>query len=337
MKKIVSLIHLTLVQNWQGKLLAFAVTLFLWFFHQLSLIEKTIYQVPFEIINLSSQYTFIEPPPRFLEMEIAGRQESLKFSTEDLKYQIDLKNAEEGSRQYKAILNRTDISPHIQLLNPEVNVRLELEKKSEKKIPIELVVEGNLPSDLDLKKIELKTDSVKIRGRHTVVESTNMIRTEPLFLAEVKQSRKMLLRLIVPSGIEISEKNIEVYVETVKGANLDIERVVTLPLEIKSRPENFSVDLSHQKVRLVIKGDREAVMGFKGTDISAYLDLSKLTHETPSKSEEKMEGEFPVLLSFPQSKKWKVESYEPETVHIVWKVSTPDHSGEEEEIENEAN
>ncbi len=200
MKRIIRNIFL---RNWGLKLFSLLLALVLW----LTLIpeekifsEKTL-TVPLELHNIPAQMELVERPPSTVDVKIRAPQRTLnQFTSVAVHAALNLERASVEQTEYP--LNKNMISlpsggKVIDIYPSQINLRLERTK--EVMLQVEPSITGELPQGFKLEKIEVIPNEVPIKGPESKVKETFKVRTSPIDLSSLTQSKEFEADLILPS------------------------------------------------------------------------------------------------------------------------------------------
>lgn len=200
MKRIIRNIFL---RNWGLKLFSLLLALVLW----LTLIpeekifsEKTL-TVPLELHNIPAQIELVERPPSTVDVKIRAPQRILnQFTSVAVHAALNLERASVEQTEYP--LNKNMISlpsggKVMDIYPSQVNLRLERTK--EVMLQVEPSITGELQQGFKLEKIEVIPNEVPIKGPESKVKETFKVRTSPIDLSSLTQSKELEVDIILPS------------------------------------------------------------------------------------------------------------------------------------------
>lgn len=200
MKRIIRNIFL---RNWGLKLFSLLLALVLW----LTLIpeekifsEKTL-TVPLELHNTPAQMELVERPSSTVDVKIRAPQRILnQFTSVAVHAALNLERASVEQTEYP--LNKNMISlpsggKVMDIYPSQVNLRLERTK--EVMLQVEPSITGELQQGFKLEKIEVIPNEVPIKGPESKVKETFKVRTSPIDLSSLTQSKELEADIILPS------------------------------------------------------------------------------------------------------------------------------------------
>jgi YbbR domain-containing protein len=200
MKRIIRNIFL---RNWGLKLFSLLLALVLW----LTLIpeekifsEKTL-TVPLELHNIPAQMELVERPPSTVDVKIRAPQRILnQFTSVAVHAALNLERASIEQTEYPLNKNMISLPSGGEVMDiypSQINLRLERTK--EVMLQVEPSITGELQQGFKLEKIEVVPNEVPIIGPESKVKETFKVRTSPIDLSSLTQSKELEADLILPS------------------------------------------------------------------------------------------------------------------------------------------
>lgn len=151
----------------------------------------------------------------------------------------------------------------------------------EKVVPINLKVEGNADSTVDIKDYTISPKEVTIEGKKEVIDKVNSINTQPVKAEDLKNANSIEVALDIPEGIKIDENT-----STVK---IKIDKTITsefiIPksnLEIITKESDTDKDIDLSKIPddiKVIATYSDELGNLTKDDIQLYVDMTEKTQE----------------------------------------------------------
>lgn len=200
MKRIIKNIFL---RNWGLKLFSLLLALVLWLTlipEEKILSEKTL-TVPLELHNIPAQMELVERPPSTVDVKIRAPQRILnQFTSVAVHAALNLERASVEQTEYPLNKNMISLPSGGEVMDiypSQVNLRLERTK--EVMLQVEPSITGELQQGLKLEKIEVIPNEVLIKGPESKVKETFKVRTSPIDLSSLTQSKELEADLILPS------------------------------------------------------------------------------------------------------------------------------------------
>lgn len=259
-------------RNWGLKLLSFIFALFLWYFVvgedkvDLNLV------VPIEIVNLPRDLVIANQFKKELEVTISGPRGLVRgINRQTISRPVDLSKAAPGKVVIRNDPNSIPLSRgiNVQQIQP-ANITLQLERLVTKKLPIKALTSGKLPEGLELVSVEPEPTTINASGPESILGETESLVTQPINLAEIKNSTELLATLDLPpeltgligeldilAHVTVREKKVELFIPKVlievdhegersiyrlKPATVEVRAEVPYSLLQKTTDPSFLVD-----------------------------------------------------------------------------------------------
>ena len=196
----------------------------------------------------------------------------------------------------------------VQFDPPEVTVTMD--REVERVLPVRAVLEGDLPSGIQLEKTVCTPASVKVRGAERLLSELEQVRTVPVSLDGRYNSFK------TQAPIASADQPWTVLPERVAVEVLLVERVSTRRIENSYvRPMLASDDMRTVKVRpekvsVTLRGSPQRIADLDERNVYTYIDCSELTGPA--------EYEVSVRVDVPDG--LQVEKVEPPAVRVTVKT-----------------
>lgn len=259
------------IEDWGLKLLALAITLFLWF----SVTgQRTTTTVPLRHIPLSFRYASdleITREPREVDVTVTGSKQALDhLNSNELVAVVDISNLPPGDRLVQ--LNRTNVTMNLpdnitlDLIEPK-SIPIRLEIRRERQIELAPQLTGSPAPGFEVRSVSTEPGSVMIRGAASRVNAVAKAETEPLsieglsadrefpqVMVTVPDARLTLIDTVVNVTVRIGEKRIE---RTLSGIK------VTGPDGKAAQPNTATV---------VLFGDQSVMETLRPADVQIVLE-----------------------------------------------------------------
>src|SRR5574344_898698 len=171
-----------IAKNWPAKVICFVIALFIYFSHQMSILEKKTFTVPLTITENGSMVSATQSD-RYVKVTIRGQREEIATVTnKDIVAYLDITNeTKEGDYTFPVLVQP---SAHVQLMEPlEIRVKpekvpLKIEARTVRYLPIEPVLSGSIAHGYEMKEVVVTPANIKVEGPGQMVESLTTIATE---------------------------------------------------------------------------------------------------------------------------------------------------------------
>ena len=152
---------------------------------------------------------------------------------------------------------------------------IQAERLLSRKIPIVISKIGEANEGYEIKKMEIQPRTVIVRGPKSSVAKLRTIETEPVFLSELKSTKRFEVPLSLPDPLVDLE---------VKVANISVSVAVT-PIQKDYRgvrvkvlaPPGYAATVEPPKVQLRLSGPDSEISAIQGSSIELFADGRKLT------------------------------------------------------------
>ncbi len=206
-------------QNWVLKLLSLAFAVFLWYFVVgEDKVDMTV-QIPIEIVNLPENLTISNQFKKVLEVTVNGPRGLVRnLSRQHISRPLDLSKATPGTRVVKNTADSIKLPRGVRLLRVKpTDVIIQLDKLTQKILPIIAKVEGELPKGYTLASISTDPPSIPLVGPQVVVEQQDSLSTAPIILTGLTTS------VSIPVALELSPAISDLVGEPIVTANIKIQ------------------------------------------------------------------------------------------------------------------
>jgi YbbR domain-containing protein len=158
--------------NWELKVIAVLSAIIFWVL--IVGAENTFYTMPDEIpvkaFNLSENLALSKDLESVnLRLKISSRADVKNISTSDFEAYVDLTDAVEGEREVLVVVSSTN--PDVSVLKVEPsNLKVKIEAKAEKELPIEYTLQGEVKDGHEVKEVVIKQANVVAMGSKEVLD-----------------------------------------------------------------------------------------------------------------------------------------------------------------------
>ena len=237
--------------DWLLKMLSLLFAVFLWYFvvgeDKIDLTLK----IPIEIINLPEDLTISNQFKKDLEVTVNGPRGLVRnLPKQHISRPVDLSKARPGTIVLKNSADSISLPRGVRLLRVKpTDVILQLDKLTQKVLPIIANTEGKLPEGYVLLSIKTAPPSIPLVGPQVVVEQQDSLATAPIILTGLTNSVSIPVALvlspaisdlvgepIVTANIRIQEKMVE---KTIK--NIPVHLLTADGKTLPGQPKTVTV------------------------------------------------------------------------------------------------
>jgi len=241
-------------KNWQTILLAVAMALFTWFLVTGREVVETWVDMPLVMTNPPEGMIIEEGLVDKIQVRLRGPKGLVgNLASQQLTYSLDLSKLKLGQQVMEIDSDKLPLPPTYEVIEVKPNrLKLFVDRRTSKKIPLEPVWSGKLNADYKLLDVTASPDMVEVRGPETRIAKVTQARVvlEEDFEEKVPKSWSENVAVNLPEEIEASPG--QVRVEAFFGAKTR-EIWVKMPLDL-TPPEGYSVSVSQDYVRLLLEG-----------------------------------------------------------------------------------
>ena len=170
-------------------------------------------------------------------------------------------------------------------------VTYSMKVKKQKEVPIKIDYQGSLPNGISKESEELSIKNVIISGEVDDVDKIESIETEPIYLSNITENKKITLDLIIPEGINVVGNDTSVILTyNVKNNNTvpevtDDEKQITKTIEgveisyIDEDTAKYNYEYVTKTVNIDIKGTKAELDNITKDQIKVEASVKELTTE----------------------------------------------------------
>jgi len=252
---------------------AFALGLWLFVNAGQKAVERTV-RVPLEFRNVAADVMVTSPSQRQVEVQVVGPPTLLSTMDPDhLKVVLDLDGARPGTSAFRLSPDLIDPPRGVRItrIRPSL-MTLKLETVAESSLPVEVRLGGKVPFGYRVKRVEVKPETVKVRG--PAQELKRMVSAETLPF-ELEASRGQIAREV---RLTTAGKPLSFSPDRVRVTVTLEEELMTRGFRREVRAKNFSgaYSVSPNQVYLRLSGPKRILEPFQLEEAQAYLDLAGL-------------------------------------------------------------
>ena len=246
-----------ILDKWPAKVICLVIAVFLYFFHQASLIDSKTVVVPLEIIE-NGMVMHIGDTPGSVSVVLRAGEEAIKtILPGDITASVNLNTITEKGT-YKLPVKIT-LSEGLMVYDPfEVKLKdnyitISVDKKAIKYVPITPSVVGEVAHGYEIDSISMSPSTVEIVGPQTIVNATeeiystriNVSNAETNFSTETSYQQPNKLLTVLDEGDFKAEVSVKPVVMERLFENVEIEILNLDPkLEIKDALPAITIKLS---------------------------------------------------------------------------------------------
>ncbi len=272
-----------LLDNWPVKIICLIISIFLYIFHQTSIIDKKNVVVPLKIIE-NGLVMHVGTVPSAVAVVVRGNDSDVKsIVSSDFEAVVNLDNiTEKGSYQIPVQLNLSDklmeYDPlEVKLKDRQVNIKVDY--KETKYVEFSPSVVGDAAHGYTVSAVEMNPSFLQISGAKSVLDKITFIETTKINVSNAKNTFKSEVEYIKPSkNIEILEET--PFTATVIIAPLNYEKQITnINIEARTLSDEFEIISTVPKLNVLLKGTMPDLESYEPSENFAYIDCSEIQSE----------------------------------------------------------
>lgn len=188
-------------ENITIKIISIALAIFLWFFVTFKGQTETSFEVPLEFKNTPSDMEILKQSVKKIGISIAARDRILReIGQNDIRIVLDLANAKLGENSIPITKSSVKIPRGVEILRIEPSVvKLIIDKKEQKNVPIKPVVVGNPNKGFTVSSVEVSPSTITIEGAKKELDRIRLIKTEPVDIEGISENLTIQVK-IDPEG-----------------------------------------------------------------------------------------------------------------------------------------
>lgn len=284
-----------IADNWPSKIICFILALLIYFFHQMSVLDRRTFTVPLTINANGSMIPASETEHR-VKITIRGKNSELASVTDkDLTAYLDITDITKEGRYKFPVLIKTDsrlmfMEPFEIKVNPE-EIPLDVEERVFKYVPLSPTINGEVAHGYEITSVSVLPKTIRVEGPRSMVTSISAIQTDGVAVDGLMQdtilevlpvNENKLLSLDTKESLSVS---VSIKESVMKRDFTDVSiTLINLPDELEVK--NFS-----GKVTVTVQGSVNSLENLDARYVAPLVDCAKLT----------VPGiyELPVVISLP--------------------------------------
>jgi YbbR domain-containing protein len=260
------------------KMLAIALAILLWLTVAGEHVVERSLRVPLELRNIPQTLEIVGDTPDNVEVRVRGSSAVLsRLQPGEIVAVLDLASARAGSRLFHIRNDEVHAPFGVEVAQVlPATLSIELEKSSERIVPIIPALEGQPAPGFVVGKMISEPATVAIVGPETRVRQVAEATTEPISVAGARSR----VRDVVTVGIADSAVRLAQPVSATVVVEITPAPVERTESGVPVRSRNLGADLHAQVtppvVRVTVRGSREALNTLKSDAVQAFVDLAGL-------------------------------------------------------------
>ncbi len=206
-------------KDWLIKLLSLGLGIFLWYFVAgADQVDSTI-TMPIELVNLPTSLVIANPSfKQEIEVSLRGPRSLVQGARDQhLSRRVDLSKAQPGPFTIQNSGDTINLPRGLSLVRLQpTNIVLQLDRLSQKNLPIHPVSEGVLAPGYALRHVTLSPDNIRVSGPKTLLDGINTLQTRAIDINGLRDTTTKQVPVTIPPEL------LELIGETVVSATIEI-------------------------------------------------------------------------------------------------------------------
>jgi YbbR domain-containing protein len=285
-----------ILHNWPIKIICLVVAIFLYIFHQTSLVDHKNFVVPLNIVE-NGQVMHVQKLTDSITLSVKALPEDMSnIHVSDFSAILDLSYlTESGEYEIPIQVNTNDSLKQFETLEikikPSATLMVKVEKKITKYIPLEVSVSGEPAYGYKLEEVSVEPSSVAVVGPQSIVSKIDKLYTEKVVISNAEVSFSTETKYFPMNKIiYVPEKG--PYKVTVAITQMKSNKLFNdLSVNVINLSENLQIDSSIPTISLTANGNVLFLEDYSPSKNVLQLDLSSVT--------ESGEYELPISVNLP--------------------------------------
>lgn len=297
------------------KIICLMLAIFLYIFHQVSLIDKKVFVLPLHVIEDGNVMQLGDCPSNVTVIVRAETDDINSIINTDLKASINLSGITETGRVTVPVSITLDekllaYDPLEIRVKPE-NITLNVDNKITKFVNVRPSISGEVAEGYYISQIDVDPSVVGIIGPKTIVDNINEIHTDAIMVSNAERNFSGEVKYFENTKL-IDLPNKGPYKVTLTVDPKPLERdFLNIHIVTKSLPENLMVADEIPNIDFKLSGTVPVLGKFVLNINSVMIDLGEIT--------EPGTYDVPVIVTVPENIKLVSKSFETVSVNIVEK------------------
>lgn len=267
--------------QWPAKVICLTIAIFLYVFHQASLIDKKTFSVPLTIIE-NGTVIHVGNFQRSVSVIVRTNGVNMKnITTDDMKAFVNIDNiTEKGTYELPVHI---ELSDQLMSFDPfeirlkQNNVYIEVDKKAIKYVDIEPSIVGNVAHGYKIESVTVDPSTMLITGPESIVNSTQNIFTSKVTVTNAVTNFTVEANYQPVSNL-IFVENEGPYKVTIVVAPEDMIRIFdTVYIEVLNLPEQFEIEGGIPVISLTLSGKMPILEKYILSKHIVQIDCSSIT------------------------------------------------------------
>lgn len=314
-----------ILNNWPAKIICLMLAIFLYIFHQVSMIDKKVFVLPLTVVENGNVMQLGDCPTGVSVIVRAQSDVINSIVNTDLSASINLDSITTSGKHTVPVTvtvadKLMEYDPLEIRVKPE-RITLTVDRKVAKYVPINPSVSGEVKEGYMIANIEMNPSSVCIVGPESLVESTKAVQTDSLIVSNAEKN--------FTDEVNYLELNKYLYVED-KGPYK--ATVIVEPMPMQKEYPGIHIVLKGLLDTLEVENeipDIDFVLGGTVPILSKYILSANLVQLDMTEITEPGIYDVPVKFMLPANITLDSQSFESVSVTVIERREVPVEAAEE--------
>jgi YbbR domain-containing protein len=233
--------------------------------------------VPVQFSGIPEGLTVVGPPPKGVEVRVAGPQSALAtLADQQPVYRLDLSKVVPGVQNLPIRAERLELPKGLtvrRILPLRLTVRIEPEIRRE--LEIQLRITGKPAVGFQVTGETILPAVVALRGPASIMEALDKVHTKPVDITSMTGPVHKELAFDLPAGVTIDHAGEGPAAEIRIEPRIEQRRFDNLPLEVRNTPHRF--EITPAVIHIEVKGPATTLETLTaGKNLAVFMDLENL-------------------------------------------------------------
>ena len=272
-----------LTNNWLAKVVCFIIAIFLYFFNQISTLDKKTFIVPLTVINKGELINSTSlNKNKFVKIRVRGKSEQIAtLSEKDFKAYIDVSNVtQSGTYDFNVNIEedeRVSALEPLELTCKPDKLTLTLEDKVMRMVKVTPTIAGELPYGYEQVKVEVDPQYIQIVGAKSVVDNVKSLQTNAVFVNEATEDFTKTVKAYSNNELINFDKSQEFNVTVFVAPQDTVRTFDNVAINFVNLPENFEVKYEGSPIQIKTEGTVVALEKLNSEDVKVSVNLADVT------------------------------------------------------------
>ena len=274
-----------LINKWPVKASCFVIACFVYFFHQVSLLETRTFSVPLEVRSEGNMIPVSGlEKEKYIKVKVRTRKEQISLISEsDFFAYVDISSrTKEGSWTFPVTVGTSekvielDLDPLEITASPD-NLKFDIQKKAIKQVPVISKVYGTPAHGYKALSVQLDPSHVFLAGPQFMLDEINSVQAGSINIENSEIPVSKVIKVVNTNAYISILNNPSIKAQVPVVPEEMVKELNDVEVKLNSLAEDFAITSEAKKVNLVIEGSVIDIEKFRTKSLSVYSDLSFIT------------------------------------------------------------